>query len=86
MFLRLELGLGEHTLRLQFSELFELRELAAHPVFGGVGGLVRGCLLGRGLLRFLLLRTVELEVLAGPNPEKFVSEPQRNSTSEVELV
>jgi hypothetical protein len=41
---------------------------------------------GNSLLRFLLLRTVELEVLAGPNPEKFVSEPQRNSTSEVELV
>lgn len=41
---------------------------------------------GNSLLRFLLLRTVELEVLAEPNPEKFVSEPQRNSTSEVELV
>jgi len=40
---------------------------------------------GNSLLRFLLL-TVELEVLAGPTPEEFMSEPQSNSTSKIELV
>ena len=55
LLLRLKLGLGQHALRLQLSELLELRQLVAHRVLRGGLRLVRRLLLVCGLLRVLLL-------------------------------